>query len=298
MNIFKSQIRIFKQGEESTLIFEMVVDHGEILEDEYRAFTLGNEVLLYSVGEDGKLSKVSIETYKNSTFYEYLKKKEYEYIHYEPDRDTEYLIDVFERNDAQKYINFDASSSLTVSYEEFVDEEEKVYAQIDTYELNVEKVLEYVLDMEALDELTDESFNKSINNFLSSKLLEKADFLKSIKLKRIMSGKQELFSIEKINGKKFGQVYIKSPYESNVKSEIVTGGLSCIYFKGNSIIDDFSYEDIRFCEDDSGDEIFFIVEKRKYSASDIADMLCMRTYKSFKHVIVGITSKDDVNDIL
>ena len=62
MNIFKSQIRIFKQGEESTLIFEMVVDHGEILEDEYRAFTLGNEVLLYSVGEDGKLSKVSIET--------------------------------------------------------------------------------------------------------------------------------------------------------------------------------------------------------------------------------------------
>jgi hypothetical protein len=35
-----------------------------------------------------------------------------------------------------------------------------------------------------------------------------------------MSGKQELFSIEKINGKKFGQVYIKSPYESNVKSEI------------------------------------------------------------------------------
>ena len=97
MNIFKSQIRIFKQGEESTLIFEMVVDHGEILEDEYRAFTLGNEVLLYSVGEDGKLSKVSIETYKNSTFYEYLKKKEYEYIHYEPDRDTEYLIDVFER---------------------------------------------------------------------------------------------------------------------------------------------------------------------------------------------------------
>lgn len=298
MKIFKSQIRIIKQGEESTLNFEMVVDHGEILEDEYRAFTLGNEVQLYNVGEDGKPTRVSIETYKDEAFYEYLKKKEYEYIHYEPDRDTEYLIDVFERNEAQKYINFEADCTLTKSFEELVDEKENIYAQIEIYELDVEKVLEYVLDMQGLDELTDDSFNKSINNFLATKIKENADFLKSIKIKRTKSGKQELFSIEKINGKKFGEVYIKSPYESNMKSEIVTGGLSCIYFKGNSILDDRSFENIRFCENDDGNELFFIVEKRKYSASEIADFLCMREYKSFRHVIVGITYKSDVEDIL
>ena len=228
MKIFKSQIRIVKQGEESTLNFEMVVDHGEILEDEYRAFTLGNEVQLYNVGEDGKPIRVSIENYKNEAFYEYLKKKEYEYIHYEPDRDTEYLIDVFERNEAQKYINFDVDCTLTTAFEEVVDEENEIYAQIEIYELDIGKVLEYVLDMQGLDELTDDSFNKSLNNFLATKIKENADFLKSIKLRRTLSGRQELFSIDKINGKSFGEVYIRSPYESNMKSEIVTGGLSCI----------------------------------------------------------------------
>lgn len=298
MKIFKSQIRIVKQGEESTLNFEMVVDHGEILEDEYRAFTLGNEVQLYNVGEDGKPIRVSIENYKNEAFYEYLKKKEYEYIHYEPDRDTEYLIDVFERNEAQKYINFDVNCTLTTAFEEVVDEENEIYAQIEIYELDIGKVLEYVLDMQGLDELTDDSFNKSLNNFLATKIKENADFLKSIKLRRTLSGRQELFSIDKINGKSFGEVYIRSPYESNMKSEIVTGGLSCIYFKGSSIVDDRSLDNIRFCEDDEGNELFFIVEKRKYSAFEIADFLSMREYKSFRHVVVGITYQSDVEDVL
>lgn len=298
MKIFKSQIRIVKQGEESTLNFEMVVDHGEILEDEYRAFTLGNEVQLYNVGEDGKPIRVSIENYKNEAFYEYLKKKEYEYIHYEPDRDTEYLIDVFERNEAQKYINFDVDCTLTTAFEEVVDEENEIYAQIEIYELDIGKVLEYVLDMQGLDELTDDSFNKSLNNFLATKIKENADFLKSIKLRRTLSGRQELFSIDKINGKSFGEVYIRSPYESNMKSEIVTGGLSCIYFKGSSIVDDRSLDNIRFCEDDEGNELFFIVEKRKYSAFEIADFLSMREYKSFRHVVVGITYQSDVEDVL
>lgn len=298
MKIFKSQIRIVKQGEESTLNFEMVVDHGEILEDEYRAFTLGNEVQLYNVGEDGKPTRVSIENYKNEAFYEYLKKKEYEYIHYEPDRDTEYLIDVFERNEAQKYINFDVDCTLTTAFEEVVDEENEIYAQIEIYELDIGKVLEYVLDMQGLDELTDDSFNKSLNNFLATKIKENADFLKSIKLRRTLSGRQELFSIDKINGKSFGEVYIRSPYESNMKSEIVTGGLSCIYFKGSSIVDDRSLDNIRFCEDDEGNELFFIVEKRKYSAFEIADFLSMREYKSFRHVVVGITYQSDVEDVL
>ena len=78
MKIFKSRIEIFKRGELTPKVFEMVVDHGEILEDEerFRMMTLGNEVKFYALDNEGKSIECSIEDYQKEPYYEFLKKKE------------------------------------------------------------------------------------------------------------------------------------------------------------------------------------------------------------------------------
>ena len=109
MKIFKSRIEIFKRGELTPKVFELVVDHGEILEDEerFRMMTLGNEVKFYALDDEGKSVECSIEDYKNEPYYDFLKKKEYEYVKYLPYLDGQYIVDMFERNNAQDYLDFD-----------------------------------------------------------------------------------------------------------------------------------------------------------------------------------------------
>ena len=71
MKIFKSRIEIFKRGELTPKVFEMVVDHGEILEDEerFRMMTLGNEVKFYALDNEGNMKYMKALWMDNDKYY-------------------------------------------------------------------------------------------------------------------------------------------------------------------------------------------------------------------------------------
>lgn len=299
MKIFRSQIEVFKEGEKTPKVFELVVEHGEILEDEerFRMFTLGNQVDFYAIDQDAKAVKCNIEDYKDEPFYDFLKRKEYEYIQYVPDVDTQYVINVLERNYAQDYLDFDTYNTQTSLKYEQLDKFEGINVIVYTYELDLERIQSELLDLNELVDLTDQSLDKILCTMLEDKILEEAKFLKSIKVKRSLSGKQEYYEIIKINGKKCEEFYINGLPKTTLRSDIAVG-IPLIYFKGKVVVEEYSSNPMRFFEDENAQEILVIAGRRKYSAKETAEVFEAGIYDTYKKAVVCVTSKTNIEHML
>lgn len=301
MKIFKSRIEIFKRGELTPKVFEMVVDHGEILEDEerFRMMTLGNEVKFYVLDDNGNSVESNIEDYKNEPYYDFLKKREYEYVNYLPNLDGQYVVDIFERNNAQDYLDFDNYCEQTSCDYKQLPGSDEIDTIVYKYELDVEKLKRYFFKISELVDLTDDVLDRTLCRLLEEKIQKEAPFIKSIKVKRELTGDQEYFEIIRINGKKCKEFYLKGVNSTTMKSDIVVG-MSMIYFKGKNVEDEYQNNTMKFYEDENAEEnnILVFVERRKYSERDTAEVFLASYYDSYKKTVVCITSKTNVEHLL
>lgn len=301
MKIFKSRIEIFKRGELTPKVFEMVVDHGEILEDEerFRMMTLGNEVKFYVLDDNGNSVLSNIEDYKNESYYDFLKKREYEYVNYLPNLDGQYVVDIFERNNAQDYLDFDNYCEQTSCDYKQLPGSDEIDTIVYKYELDVEKLKRYFFKISELVDLTDDVLDRTLCRLLEEKIQKEAPFIKSIKVKRELTGDQEYFEIIRINGKKCKEFYLKGVNSTTMKSDIVVG-MSMIYFKGKNVEDEYQNNTMKFYEDENAEEnnILVFVERRKYSERDTAEVFLASYYDSYKKTVVCITSNTNVEHLL
>lgn len=298
MKIFKSQIEVFKKGERIK-VFEMVVDHGEILEDEerFRMMTLGNEVKLYEIDEEGQAKECDIEDYKNEPYYDFLKKKEYEYVKYLPNLDGQYIVDVFERNNAQEYLDFDSFCEQTSCDYTRIDRFEDIHVIVYPYELDVEKLKMEFLEIRELVDLTDDELEKVLCRLLERTIIEKAPFIKSIKVRRKFRDNQEYYEVIRINGKKCEEFFLKGANSTTMRSDVAIG-MPLIYFKGRNEKDDFSTNPMKFIEDENNEEILVFVGRRKYGEKEVAQVFGSGYYDSYKKTLVCITSKTNIEHML
>ena len=299
MKIFKSRIEIFKRGELTPKVFEMVVDHGEILEDEerFRMMTLGNEIKFYALDNEGKSVECSIEDYQKEPYYEFLKKKEYEYVSYLPNLDGQYVVDIFERNNAQDYLDFDNYCEQTSCEYKQLPGSDEIDTIVYKYELDVETLKRKFLEIKELVDLTDEELDKVLCRLLERKILKEAPFIKSIKVKRELNGNQEYYEVIRINGKKCEEFYLKGANSTTMRSDVAIG-MPLIYFKGRNEVDEFSSNPMRFYEDENDNEILVFVGRRKYGEKEVAQVFESGFYDSYKKTMVCITSKTNIEHML
>lgn len=285
MIICKSQIKIFKKGEEPSFNCELLINRNSKLNSQ--------QVILIVQNKDGSYQRHNIEELRDTHFYSYLKNLILKHEEYKVNPETEYVLSIFESNNAQNYLDINEFSD-TFSFEEEIDKKEKIYAKVTTYELDFNIILKRILMLERVTDLSADSFCKGIDKYISKKIMEKIDFLKSINVHRLYAG-IEAIEVKKINGHKVFKIILDSLENNGIKI-VNRGKLKYAYVKG---IDRYNKKgrrtkNIEFFEDEYGFSNLFIVDRGKYTVGEIINIFCMNSFIYFDNLVIGVSIIDDV----
>ena len=154
MIICKSQIKIFKKGEEPSFNCELLINRNIKLNSQ--------QVILIAQNKDGSYQSHNIEELRDTHFYSYLKNLILKHEEYKVSPETEYVLSIFESNNAQNYLDINEFSD-TFSFEEEIDKKEKIYAKVTTYELDFNIILKRILMLERVTDLSADSFCKGMS---------------------------------------------------------------------------------------------------------------------------------------
>lgn len=287
MIICKSQIKVYKEGVDSDFNCELLVRRSSVNDEE-------NEVVFIAQDKDETFSKHNIEEVEDTRFYEYLKNMQKKHKEYNLSQDMEYLIKIFEDNKALKYLNINTYSE-PFTMKETIDEENKIYVKVTTYELSMKLILKDLLEMDSLDELYNESFSKSIDKYIERKLLEKIYFLKSLKAHRTIVG-EECICINKINGHNICEIYLDPIEQTNIKVDNVQGMrvayLKAFCMKKKNI--GKRVKGLTFFEDKDGNDAVIIVKRGDYTIQNVVDIFYMDYFICFGKIVVGVSNYENV----
>ncbi|MGN1013233.1 MAG: hypothetical protein ACI4ON_05370 [Clostridia bacterium] len=290
MIICKSQIKIFKKGEEPSFNCELLVNRNIKLNSQ--------QVILIAQNKDGSYQNHNIEELRDTHFYSYLKNLILKHEEYQVLPGTEYLLSLFESNNAQNYIDINECSD-PFSFEEEIDKKEKIYAKVTTYELDFNMILKNILMVEEEKDLYSDTFSNRMDRYISEKIIEKKimekiDFLKSIKVHRSYNGVEDI-EVKKINGHKVFNIILDSLENNGIKI-VNRGKLKYAYVKGI-----YRYnkkgkrtKNIEFFEDEYGFSKLFIVDRGKYTVGEIINIFCMNSFIYFDNLVIGVSTIDDV----
>lgn len=290
MLICRSKVEIYKKGEKEDFNCEILVLNS--LKNEEK-----NQIILISKDGQNKSRNYDIEDFSNMYFYEYLNDLVQKHQEYSLSLDARYLISIFANNLALNYISVDRHFE-PFTIKECIDKEREIYARITTYELNVKYVLKDILDIDNLYDLDEETFKCQINKYIEKEMLKKINFLNSIKIYRLTNSvsKRVANIVEKINGFKTFDIYLKSLSETKIQTKRVAD-IDFAYTRGLYISSRKSKKNHNFLEDDDGDYLLLIINKGKYTKDDIVRKFHLKYSMTLGKAIVGITYSYNLNYI-
>lgn len=286
MIIYKSQINIFKKGEEPKFCCELLV----------RNNCEGVDVVLIVKDDNDKYKIHNVNEFKDTYLYNYLSNLISEYEKYEISRDMEYLISIFEENHALNYIDIYTHSDKK-NYEEKICDEEEIYANVTTFELNINKILKYILNLDEVTDLYTDSLRNNLEEYIGNKILEKIDFLKSIKVHRTYIG-NEVIEIKKINKHNVFSILLNPLNDIDIKRENILG-MDIAYIKGFSRYrkNGMHLKQPDFFEDSDGNEILIIANRKNYTVNEVIDLLYLDYFMYFGKLVIGVTNYENVKFI-
>ena len=125
-------------------------------------------------------------------------------------------------------------------------------------------------------------------------MLKKINFLNSIKIYRLTNSVSNRVAniVEKINGFKTFDIYLKSLSETKIQTKRVAD-IDFAYTRGLYI----SSKNHNFLEDDDGDYLLLIINKGKYTKDDIVRKFHLKYSMTLGKTIVGITYSYNLNYI-
>lgn len=284
MIICKSQIKICKKGEKSSLDCKINIV--------YKNYINIPEVIFLVKNTKGDYVECNVDALKATSSYDYLVNLIGKHEKFCINDDLKYLISFFEASNTLDYLDI-RKYGEPFDFEEEIDVENEIYAKITTYELSIKKVLKEVLDLEELPDLYDETFKNGMNKYIAKQLIEqKIDFLKSIELERTVSSSETL-TIKKINNRKTFEIVLDSIGKTKIKTKNV-GNINTAYVRGVLIRNGKS---IKFFEDEEGEHVLIIAKRNRYTVREVIDVFNIDNFIYFKNIVVGVTRYEYVKSI-
>ncbi len=295
MIICKSKVLVTQTGGKLQNDLELVVYRDTALN------SLGEEVVeqkvkLYEIVDNKEIPR-DIEEFKDERFYEYLNSLYEQHAKYEISVDMMFIHRIFKENNAIDFIDIDKDSEPVV----ITENSNGCTFRIETYELNPNLIMKRITRVESLADLSDETFEKELNHYVSHKILKNLRYLKGIRNISVKRDKNATIELNKINNHKIGHIFINEKVDKPFNYENYQT-IKIVYFKGFCHKKKGAYvtkmKDITFYQDDtSGEDMLIIVDRGNYSVSEISDIFSFDIFTSFGNVVVGITNYQNVEFI-
>ncbi len=292
MIICKSKVLVTQTGGKLQNDLELVV-HRDTAIDSFGEEVIAQKVELYEIIDNKEVPR-NLEEFKNESFYEYLNSLYEQHAKYEISIDMMFIYRIFKEHNAIDLIDIDKDSEPLV----ITETSNGCTFRIETYELNPNLVMRRITRVESLADLSDETFEKELNHYVSRKVLKNLRYLRGVRnicLKRYNNATVEL---KKINNHKIGRIFINEKVDKPFSYEKYQT-IKIVYFKGfchkkkGTLVT--KMKDITFYQDnEAGEDMLIIVDKGSYSVNEICDIFSFEIFTSFGNIVVGVTNYQNV----
>ncbi len=292
MIICKSKVLVTQTGGKLQNDLELVV-HRDTAIDSFGEDVIEQKVELYEIIDNKEVPR-NLEEFKNESFYEYLNSLYEQHAKYEISIDMMFIYRIFKEHNAIDLIDIDKDSEPLV----ITETSNGCTFRIETYELNPNLVMRRITRVESLADLSDETFEKELNHYVSRKVLKNLRYLRGVRnicLKRYNNATVEL---KKINNHKIGRIFINEKVDKPFSYEKYQT-IKIVYFKGfchkkkGTLVT--KMKDITFYQDnEAGEDMLIIVDKGSYSVNEICDIFSFEIFTSFGNIVVGVTNYQNV----